>query len=282
MNLQRLLALFAITQLLVGCSSGYAPITDASSVDRTRPVVSSSRGAAKGHKTATPPEYYRVQKGDTLYSIAWRYGLDFRKLAAANNIGSQYLIKVGQRLRLATVNSNKSIKKNYPKAAKKTAAKPSATSVKAEKRVEKQSVSVRKATEKKVVKVATKSKKAPPRPRWQWPVSGSIIRKFSSENKGINISGEFGGAVKAAADGRVVYAGSGILGYGNLVIINHNYEYLSAYAHNSKLHVKENETVKAGTKIAEIGNSSATRTMLHFEIRKDGKPVNPLRYLPKR
>jgi len=121
--------------------------------------------------------------------------------------------------------------------------------------------------------------------QWHWPSAGKVLRGFQNRgkvNNGLDIAGHKGAPVFAAAAGRVVYAGSGLLGYGNLIIINHNEEYLSAYAHNSRLLVKENHAVAAGQKIAEIGNSGATRTMLHFEIRKDGKPVNPLHYLPQR
>ena len=109
-----------------------------------------------------------------------------------------------------------------------------------------------------------------------------MVNGFGSNNKGINIAGSGGDPVLSAAPGVVVYAGNGLLGYGNLIIINHNQTYLSAYAHNRRLLVKEQQRVKAGQKIAEIGNSGAAKTMLHFEIRKEGKPVDPIRYLPRR
>lgn len=120
---------------------------------------------------------------------------------------------------------------------------------------------------------------------WSWPAKGDILKRFSPRGRlanGLDIAGRRGEPVLAAADGKVVYVGSGILGYGQLIIINHNEEYLSAYAHNSRLLVKERDAVTLGDKIAEIGHSGTTRSMLHFEIRKDGKPVDPLRYLPKR
>ncbi len=120
---------------------------------------------------------------------------------------------------------------------------------------------------------------------WNWPAKGEILKRFSPRGRlanGLDIAGRRGEPVLAAADGKVVYVGSGILGYGQLIIINHNEAYLSAYAHNSRLLVKEQDAVTLGDKIAEIGHSGTTRSMLHFEIRKDGKPVDPLRYLPKR
>jgi len=144
---------------------------------------------------------------------------------------------------------------------------------------------------KRPVASAYKSASEPPkpvstgdRPDWVWPSEGKLIAKFSSKtpiNKGIDIAGRLGESVHAAAAGSVVYAGSGLLGYGNLVIVKHNDEFLSAYAHNKRLLVKENQQVKAGQVIAEIGSSGTDKVKLHFEIRRQGKPVDPLRYLPK-
>jgi lipoprotein NlpD len=118
---------------------------------------------------------------------------------------------------------------------------------------------------------------------WRWPAEGPLLNGFSSTaTKGINIAGKAGDAVVAAGSGRVVYAGDGLRGYGILVIINHNQEFLSAYAHNSRVFVKENDMVDGGDKIAEVGSSGAAREMLHFEIRRDGQPVDPLQFLPRR
>jgi len=121
--------------------------------------------------------------------------------------------------------------------------------------------------------------------RWHWPHGGTVIAGYSTSgkvNKGIDIAGKPGDAVKAAANGNVVYAGSGLLGYGNLIIVNHNEHYLSAYAHNRKILVQEGEDVKAGQVIAELGSTGTDKPMLHFEIRKNGNPVDPSRYLPRR
>ena len=118
--------------------------------------------------------------------------------------------------------------------------------------------------------------------RWRWPAKGKVVTSFSrSGGKGIDIAGKFGQTIVAASAGRVVYSGSGLIGYGQLIIVKHNKRYLSAYAHNNKILVKEGDTVTGGQRIAEMGRSGSNRAMLHFEIRRDGKPIDPLRYLPK-
>jgi len=204
-----------------------------------------------------------VRRGDTLYSVAWRYGRDYRELAKANSIRWPYTIYLGQRI---------SLSKKAP--AKKWT--PTTTSKQTKKEIKPQK------------KVVTQQKPAP-QPvmkkgpiAWYWPVKGRIVGKFNGvSNKGVDIKGRAGQTVKAAADGVVVYAGSGLIGYGNLVIIKHSEAFLSAYAHNKKVLVAEKNKVKAGQKIAEIGSSGTSENKLHFEIRKNGKPVNPLWYLPK-
>lgn len=211
--------------------------------------------------------YHLVARGETLYSIAWRYGIDYKKLAKANGVGNNFTIYPGQKIYL-----NKAVTKvSSPKVAAKsssTKAKPSRS---------KSTTSSRK----KVAVASTSSGSL----RWQWPARGRIIARFSSLkslNKGIDIKGGLGEPVVAAAPGKTVYAGDGIRGYGNLLIIKHNDRFLSAYAHNDRLLVKEGQVIKAGQKIAEIGNSGTDQSKLHFEIRRDGKPIDPLRYLPKR
>lgn len=297
--------------IIQGCASGYAPVTDQSiQLEQQIEIVRGDRGN-KREKAGDSPVEYVVVKGDTLYSIAWRYGLDYRDIAKSNRINSADHIYVGQRLTLnqAPVQSVvaelpemkneltnyyeethrkpqpdtspavKSTIKASPTRTPKTKVRPSQTRPV---KVTKGSVApttVKK--EKTEPPVAPKSQKI----IWKWPANGSVITRFKPQdemNKGINIAGRRGEPVYAAAAGKVVYAGSGLLGYGNLIIINHNQEYLSAYAHNSRILVTESDNVNVGEKIAEIGSSGATRTMLHFEIRKDGKPVNPLQYLPRR
>ncbi|WP_415892559.1 peptidoglycan DD-metalloendopeptidase family protein [Neptuniibacter sp. PT8_73] len=280
--------------LLVACGGKtYAPVSE-----RSVPVSAQPQ-----------PNQYQVRKGDTLYSIAFRYGLDYRELAKRNGIAGNYNIYPGQKLSLkpapkSTVSESivrdasiiapkpqivssrqKATNKpqnTRPQVASKSATppKPSAKPAKTTAKVEQQRTAV-----KPVPKAQTKPPKVASGPiKWGWPASGKIVSTFKTKgavNKGINIASAYGTKVTAAAKGRVVYAGSGLLGYGNLVIVDHNQQFLSAYAHNSRVLVKENDMVDKGQKIAEMGNSGADRVMLHFEIRRDGKPVNPLRYLPK-
>jgi lipoprotein NlpD len=210
-----------------------------------------------------------VSRGETLYSIAWRYGIDYSRLAKRNAITSPFIIYPGQKILLKGYSSVK--------------AKPSKVAAIA--RVSPPSKPVRsKTTTKK-----TKSKKAvalPPKGwKWQWPARGKILARYSASsalNKGVDIAGALGQPVVAAAPGVVVYAGSGLRGYGNLLIIKHSERYLSAYAHNNRLLVAEQNVVKAGQQIAEIGSSGTDKSKLHFEIRRDGKPIDPLKYLPRR
>ncbi|MDB2705660.1 peptidoglycan DD-metalloendopeptidase family protein, partial [Pseudomonadota bacterium] len=203
-----------------------------------------------------PPSVYKVKKGDTLYSISWRYGLDYKKVAKINRIRSPYRIYVGQKL--------------YFKSAK---IKSAATKTK-------------KATSKKAVKkAAPKTNYSNKALVWRWPTKGKVISTYSKSaagRKGINIAGKSGQTVQAAAGGKVVYSGNGLTRYGNLLIIKHNDVYLSAYAHNKRLLVREGQSVKAGQKIATLGRSGTQREQLHFEIRRNGKPIDPMRFLPKK
>ena len=241
---------FILTVLLslIGCSSGtYAPVQE-----RTT-------------SSANKPSYHLVSQGETLYSIAWRYDLEYVRLARSNNLSSNYAIYPGQKIYL----NRKS---------------PESTAVMVDKkRPEKRVIR----SKKEPIKTAPR-KITPPKYsdfQWQWPAKGKLLAKFSSKSgltKGIDIAGELGESVVAAGSGVVVYAGSGLRGYGNLIIIKHSDRYLSAYAHNSRILVKEQDQVSEGQKIAEIGSSGSDRNKLHFEIRRDGKPVDPLVYLPKR
>lgn len=213
---------------------------------------------------------HEVEKGETLFSIAWRYGWDYKALASANSIAPPYTIHPGQKINVG--HSDIDIPKKPNKANKTlTKWKPASTS---------QTPSAYKSESK-----TTKTEVSTPIGQWNWPAKGEVIAKFSSKapvNKGIDIAGGLGESVTAAAAGTVVYAGSGLLGYGNLVIIKHDDTFLSAYAHNKTLLVKENQQVKAGEAIAEIGSSGTDSVKLHFEIRRHGKPVDPLIYLPKK
>lgn len=223
---------------------------------------------------------YVVQRGDTLYSIAFRSGQDFRTLAANNNIRAPYTIYPGQVIQLqgtasrpvptpaTTTNTNKNNSTNNAKSVAANQQKGYGQGNSAS--------------------VSPVVSQPPPvavgRVSWQWPVRGPILARFSTAehgNKGVDIGGRDGARINAAADGQVVYAGNALRGYGNLIIIKHNDDYLSAYAHNKRILVKERQDVKAGQQIAEMGDTDASSTRLHFEIRFRGQSVDPLRYLPK-
>jgi len=198
--------------------------------------------------------YHIVKKGDTLFSISWRYGIDAKELARWNRIPHPYTIYPGQRLRLnSTAPTSSTAYKSSSKSSSKQTKKTQKT--------------------KKVASV--------PVGDWRWPARGKLLSKFSAKNNGIDIAAKEGTVVSAAAAGKVVYAGNGLKGYGNLLIIKHNASYFSVYAHNKRLLVSEGATVKIGQKIAEVGSTGTDRSKLHFEIRKDGNPVDPLKFLPR-
>ena len=216
---------------------------------------------------------HRVAGGETLFSIAWRYGLDYKSLARHNGISSPYTIYPDQILSLKARNKSQGKPPAKSGGVKKSSFR---TKVNALSRSKKKAPVVKKTSSK--VGYSTSFS-------WRWPSAGPLLKKYSqgsSVNKGIDIGGKKGESVITAAPGRVVYSGDGLRGYGKLVIVKHNEDYLSAYAHNNRLFVKEDQVVKAGQKIAEIGSSGTDKVMLHFEIRRDGKPVDPLKYLPRR
>lgn len=241
--------------------------------------------AIYGDDLYNPPVYWGshvVKPGETLYGIAWRYGRDYRELGDANGMAPPWTIRAGQVLRLdkkgrirQTAQASSPPPRQAPAASQPSAsAKPPARTAPAP-----PSRTATPPTQR------TTGSQTVGNIRWQWPHSGTVIANFSESgkvNKGIDIAGKPGDAVKAAAGGNVVYAGSGLLGYGNLIIVNHNEQYLSAYAHNRKILVQEGEDVKAGQVIAELGSSGTDRPVLHFEIRRNGNPVDPARYLPRR
>ncbi|MBL4638180.1 MAG: peptidase M23 [Gammaproteobacteria bacterium] len=218
------------------------------------PVGTYKKPIKTSTKAVTAPAIYTVKRGDTLFSISWRYGYDHKSLAKINGIRSPYTIYVGQKLRFKSTKTT---------VAKKKYTKPT-TSTK---------------------KVTTTTSSSNKRLTWRWPTSGKILSTYSKSaagRKGIDIAGKSGQSIIAAASGKVVYSGNGLPRYGNLLIIKHNDVYLSAYAHNKTLLVKEGQLVKAGQKIALLGRSGTQQNQLHFEIRRNGKPVDPMRFLPKR
>ena len=211
--------------------------------------------------------HHKVLSGDTLYSISWNYNLDYKEVAHWNDIKVPYVIYPGQSIRLTAPLEKKAV-------ASKTV--PSNTKTAGKKPVEKKPETARKASKKvESVKYAKKI-------NWHWPTTGKLINSNTPiSKKGLDIAGKKGQLIKTSAPGVVVYSGSGLLGYGRLIIIKHNETYLSAYAHNSVLMVKEGDSVSSGQKIAKMGQDSNGQVLLHFEIRKNGSPVEPVKYLPK-
>jgi len=237
----------------------------------------SRAGAAAGGSA------YRVQKGDTLYSIAFRYGLDYRGLAAANSIPAPYTIFPGQALKLKEAKPPKVTRASSSTKSATAPSKPSSQTPAPKPNTTVTHSSSTKATTPSSRPTAASSSSVGPVKAWRWPTSGKVVRSYSSTlHKGIDIGGSRGDSVQAVAAGQVVYAGTGIVGLGELIIVKHNEVYLSAYGHNSRLLVSEGDGVKAGQQIAEKGSSGTDTVRLHFEIRKEGKPIDPLRLLPKR
>ena len=248
-----------------------------------------------------------VVHGDTLYSIAWETGRDYRELAKWNHIPPPFTIKPGQELRVMSPVAEKAPAAPLPakptaktKVANKTDSKPSNSSSKTGKAavtpptaVVPKPVVVNADRSKTKNDARTKTKAEPVKPQdsgktgsgsWAWPTDGQILKRYSESDsgKGLDIGGTRGQSVRATAGGRVVYQGSGLRGYGQLIIIKHSDEFLSAYAHNDRIHVKEGDVVKRGQKIADMGSTGTDRVKLHFEIRRQGVPTDPLKYLPKR
>ena len=236
----KILLIISLILVLAGCGTTSVPVID------------------KSPNRKIPPERV-VRPGESLYSIAWEFGLDYKKIAAWNGIKKPYLIQAGQRLRLRPNNNVVATPQPTTKAESSPTTQTTVTKSKPQNQIN----------------------FAPTPSRWNWPAEGNLVGRFS-RSKGINgiqIAGKEGSPVRATASGQVVYAGEGLRGYGKLIIVKHNQDYLSAYAHNQSIIVKEGQQVKAQQRIAQMGSSGADRTMLHFEIRKGGKPVDPLKYL---
>lgn len=239
----------------------------------------------------TPSGSYRVRKGDTLYSIAFRNGLDYRDLARANRIGPPYTIYVGQLIRLA----EQRVERRDVAAARPAPSRPPPRQTPPVEPARKAPLPTTPSPAVAATKPLAPVARAPDPPptgnvsnsgiSWRWPAEGPLVARFvagDQTRQGINVAGKSGDPVRATADGEVVYSGNGLIGYGELIIVKHSSTMLSAYGHNRRRLVQEGDRVKAGQQIAEMGSSSATRDMLHFEIRRNGKPVDPLGFLPKR
>ena len=283
--LRALMVITVATAVVIaaGCSSrslSKAPVEDRGT-SASRPAAGSAPSAVDmtgvkqlpGFENAGKPGFYTVKPGDTLIRIGLETGQNFRDLVRWNNLENPNLIEVGQVLRTVPPGSDSSLVVTRPvtsgMAATTTAAAPGRPASAASAPVAGAGSSQPAATEDDVA--------------WIWPAQGKLIAGFDEvKNKGFDIDGKAGDPIIAAGDGRVVYAGAGLRGYGNLIILKHNNTFLTAYAHNQTLLVKEDQSVKKGQKIAEMGNSDADRVKLHFEIRRQGKPVDPARYLPAR
>lgn len=275
------LAVAVFAALLAGCSS-----KSSNSVQ----VVDRTQGSAQAARPQATSGQYTVQRGDTLYSIAFRFGWDWKALAARNNIPAPYVIRPGQRIRFDLPQQGGAPVVAQPSRPAVTSVPQTAVRPPVQAQPPLQTAPPQPASRPPVASgTPAAAGKVQPVPRsakgWAWPANGVLIGKFSSNgslNKGIDIAGELGQPVLAAADGSVVYAGSGLRGYGELVIIKHSDAYVSAYGHNRRLLVREGQQVKVGQHIAEMGSTGTDRVKLHFEIRRQGKPVDPLQYLPRR
>ncbi len=307
-----LLPVFLLVLSGCGTTPQYAPVQD-----RGQAGKSTSRYAARSAEGDWRPQTHTVQKGDTLYAIALEYGYDYKELAELNGISPPYIIRIGQQLRVNPQTQTQALAQHEdgvvtsalkpvaaPAESREGALKTQPKAVKIAYSAEAEAapvVAVAPKPEAAAVKppVEEKAKPAPsgsegnkPAPvassndedlDWAWPAKGKIISSFneSASLKGLDISGKAGQPVLASAPGKVVYSGSGLRGYGKLVIIKHNKTFLSAYAHNSQILVREGQSVSKGQRIAEMGDSDADQVKLHFEIRRMGKPVDPIRYLPE-
>ncbi len=263
--------------VLSGCSSppNRAPVEDRGTASASALAGPGTQAAPvkplPGAENAGKPGYYTVKPGDTLIRIGLEHGQSWKDIARWSNLENPNLIEVGQVVRVVPPVSGAAAAAVVAND-KGVVARPIVSSGVAP------------------VAPAQPAKPAPSATTggeddvpFAWPANGSLIAGFDeARNKGYDIAGKAGDPVWAAADGRVVYAGSGLRGYGNLIILKHNNTFLTAYAHNQTLLVKEDQSVKRGQKIAEMGNSDADRVKLHFEIRRQGKPVDPSRYLPSR
>ena len=302
---------------LVGCIAGcgsraVAPVHSIGKPETTvpEPEPKPEAKAELGHE-------YLVARGDTVYSIAWRHGVDYRALARFNSIRDPFTIYPGQRLRIpgpgdapapapapasraaaagsagpAVVSTRGTGAQDAPlprpvplpdpsSAAKAKSPTPAPVPASKAPAAPQPGVGPEMAASSASATVPPLAKRVVAGLSWSRPTRGKAVGRFGrGGNKGVDIAGEFEQPIRAASRGRVVYAGSGLVGYGKLVIVKHNSRLLSAYAHNERLQVKEGDDVKRGQHIADMGRSAKGRTILHFEIRRDGKPVDPLRYLP--
>ena len=273
---------------LAGCGSSpvnHAPVEDRGTSASGSPSVAAAVKPPPGFENAGKPGYYTVKPSDTLIRIGLESGQSHKDIARWNALENPNKIEVGQVLRVVPPVGESAVQ------AKPVTSGTVTTTAIASAPVAAASTAPASAPSKPASAAAAAIVATPAKPAssgggddelgWIWPGKGNVIAEFDEvKNKGVDISGSAGDAVLAAADGKVVYAGAGLRGYGNLIILKHNNTYLTAYAHNQSLMVKEDQSVKKGQKIAEMGSSDADRVKLHFEVRRQGKPVDPLKYLP--
>jgi len=290
-NRAPMLALVAVL-CLAGCASkvvSRAPVEDRGiGVPSHVPMaVDSATGALRPlplNENAGKPGYYTVKAGDTLIRIGLETGQHWKDVARWNGLDNPNLIEVGQVLRVISPAATVAVASAVVTRPVVSSGVTSSTVFPAASGSAPQnSVSAPAAATTAPASTVTPSTASDDDVSWMWPAQGSVLTGFDeAKNKGLDIGGAPGDAVLAAADGRVVYVGASLRGYGNLIILKHNNTYLTAYAHNQVLLVKEDQTVRKGQKIAEMGNSDADRVKLHFEVRRQGKPVDPAKYLPAR
>ncbi|MGB8634725.1 MAG: peptidoglycan DD-metalloendopeptidase family protein [Rhodanobacteraceae bacterium] len=304
--LSRLVVISGLMVLLASCAQNPpAPV-----VDMTRTIPSAAEVAAAGHENPpaqhkAPPGHYQVEKGDTLYSIAFHNQLDWQELAQWNGIGAPYTIVPGEDLRLTrppasqagrtvtTYGTGQQSASASPVSSKPIASTPPAGAASAPASTPSKTAAATPPPVQVAASPTSNPGKTPPSSpsrtvaglTWHWPADGPLLSTYVASDptrQGIDIGGRRGLPVRAAADGVVVYSGNGLVGYGELVIVKHSDTYLSAYGHNRERLVKEGERVKAGQQIATMGSSGTSRTELHFEIRKHGQPIDPLGFLPRK
>lgn len=291
-------SVFAIAMMslvLAGCANkvaNRAPVEDRGGMTGqavTAPMDPPAKQVA-GAENAGKPGYYAVKPGDTLLRIGLDHGQSAKDLARWNNLENPNRIEVGQILRIEPPVLTGSVGPTaMPTAPVAPASAPAGTGVVTK------PVTVATANpvgtpiapigvpDKPPASSVSATGGADDEVNWMWPANGTVLAGFDEvKNKGLDIGGKAGEPVLAAADGRVVYVGAGLRGYGNLIILKHNNTYLTAYAHNQTLLIKEDQSVRRGQKIAEMGSSDADRVKLHFEVRRQGKPVDPVKYLPSR
>ena len=298
-------AVLGLALLMAGCATSNlpAPLEDRGTMSRkSQADVTEVAKPLPGSENLGKPGYYAVRPGDTIMRIGLDTGQNWRDVVRWNNLENPNLIEVGQVLRVIPPTGTSSAGNAGSTANSAPSTSPDSTGV-ITRPVTQSTLTPGSSTASAAATAAAASAasaSAKPAPAvsppaasastgrdedvgWIWPSPGVLLAGFDeAKNKGLDIGGKAGDSVMAAADGRVVYAGAGLRGYGNLIILKHNNTYLTAYAHNQTLLVKEDQNVQKGQKIAEMGNSDADRVKLHFEIRRQGKPVDPSRYLPAR